>query len=217
MVTFLLFGLPIVAPEEAVSPLEGLDVFLTFFGIFAPIGVMILTQGAIVGEKESGTAAWILSKPVSRSAFILAKLIGNGFAFLIIMVIGQGAIAFIQVAIAGAILSPMNFIAAMGVNYLHLLFYLSLSLMLGTMFSTRGAVIGIPIAILIGQSLVESIIEAISPFLVLMLPKNLPAIANLVSIGEPLPPEWPVPVIGLSILSILNITIAIWRLKREEF
>ncbi len=30
-------------------------------GVFAPIGVLILAQGAVVGEKQSGTAAWLLS------------------------------------------------------------------------------------------------------------------------------------------------------------
>ncbi len=36
------------------------------------IGVVTTEQGAIVREKQLGTAAWVLSKPVSRSAFVLA-------------------------------------------------------------------------------------------------------------------------------------------------
>ncbi|MFX0052899.1 MAG: ABC transporter permease subunit, partial [Candidatus Hermodarchaeota archaeon] len=46
-------------------------------GMFPVINVVIVSQDVIIGEKETGTAAWILSKPVSRSAYILSKLIGN--------------------------------------------------------------------------------------------------------------------------------------------
>ena len=38
------------------------------------IAVVAKTQGAIIGEKQLGTAAWVLSKPASRRAFVLAKL-----------------------------------------------------------------------------------------------------------------------------------------------
>jgi ABC-type transport system involved in multi-copper enzyme maturation permease subunit len=57
------------------GPATGLQAFFAISPLFGPIGVAVLAQGAIVGEKQSGTAAWVLSKPVSRSAFILAKLL----------------------------------------------------------------------------------------------------------------------------------------------
>jgi ABC-type Na+ efflux pump permease subunit len=42
-------------------------------GWMAAFGVIILTQSDIVEEKLSGTAEWVLSSPLSRSAFILSK------------------------------------------------------------------------------------------------------------------------------------------------
>src|SRR5215212_1877758 len=52
-------------------------------GILATaIGVVTTAQGAIVREKQLGTAAWVLSKPVSRSAFILAKFIAYAVGFV---------------------------------------------------------------------------------------------------------------------------------------
>jgi ABC-2 type transport system permease protein len=54
------------APDE-------LDVFTLYsvMSMFAAIAVAIVMQEAIVGEKRSGTAAWVLSKPASRQAFML--------------------------------------------------------------------------------------------------------------------------------------------------
>ena len=84
-IAFLIWLVPVLDPGgETVSPSEGLEVFMVFLGFFGAIGVMVLTQGAIVGEKRSGTVAWILSNPVSRSAFILSKLIGNAMGILAI-------------------------------------------------------------------------------------------------------------------------------------
>jgi hypothetical protein len=41
----------------------------------------------------------------------------------------------------------------MGLNALHVLFYITLALILGSIFNSRGPVIGISIGILIGQDL----------------------------------------------------------------
>jgi ABC-2 type transport system permease protein len=46
--------------EEVVRTFPGLAV------ITIAIGVVVTVQGSIVGERELGTAAWVLSKPVSR-------------------------------------------------------------------------------------------------------------------------------------------------------
>ena len=40
-----------------------------FGGMFVAFGVMIIMQRVLVGEKRSGTAAWVLSKPVTRTGF----------------------------------------------------------------------------------------------------------------------------------------------------
>ena len=42
-----------------------------FGGLSVAVGVMIIMQRVIIGEKKSGTAAWILSKPVTRIAYVV--------------------------------------------------------------------------------------------------------------------------------------------------
>ena len=60
------------------------------------IGVIVTVQGAIVGEKELGTAAWVISKPVSRASFIVAKLVGHGVGFLVTALVVP-AVVFVKI------------------------------------------------------------------------------------------------------------------------
>jgi ABC-2 type transport system permease protein len=61
-------------PEGGVMAM-GLPVFFALAAQAAAMGAAILGMGAIIGEKQAGSAAWVLSKPLSRSAFVTAKLI----------------------------------------------------------------------------------------------------------------------------------------------
>ena len=75
----------------------GLTVFLKMAGIAIAIGVVVLAQDTLIGEKQSGTAAWVLSKPISRSAFILSKVISYSFGILMTMAVVQGGIAYLLI------------------------------------------------------------------------------------------------------------------------
>src|SRR5512135_286869 len=86
--------------------ITGLTLFFIMGGLALPIGVIIQAQDEIIEEKKLGTAAWILSKPVSRTAFILSKLIANALGTLIVMVVIQGVLAFTQLSIARGSLLP---------------------------------------------------------------------------------------------------------------
>jgi len=70
-----------------------------FIGIttwFTAIGVSIIAMGAIVGEKRSGVAAWILSAPVSRTAYFTSKLAVLGLFSVITMVVIPSIIVFAE-------------------------------------------------------------------------------------------------------------------------
>ena len=64
-------------PGSDLGPPSYVDVFFALMGSMTPFGVMVLTQSDIVGEKQSGTAEWVLSSPLSRDAFLLSKLLVN--------------------------------------------------------------------------------------------------------------------------------------------
>ena len=198
-----------------------LALYSMFAGLFPPIAVIIIMQDAIVGEKESGTAAWVLSKPVSRSSFVLSKLIANSVSMLITMALIPGIFAYIQISIAnGGILDPLDFLGGLSVISLNLLYYLVLTLMLGTLFNHRGPVIGIPLALAFGQQLIFGflpMLSLISPWTLIVPVSGLvdvPIAASLL-LGEE--PYSVIPLISVSVQIVLFIAIALWRFEREEF
>ncbi len=59
-----LWVVPVIDPAEAGDTLENLGIFIQVMTQFPIFGVIVITQGAVIGEKQSGTAAWIMSAPV---------------------------------------------------------------------------------------------------------------------------------------------------------
>jgi ABC-type transport system involved in multi-copper enzyme maturation permease subunit len=216
IVLLLLWIVPSVDQAKPPEAAEVLDVFIQFLSVFGVFGVMVHSQSLIVAEKRSGTAAWIMSNPISRSAFVLAKLIANGVAILSIIVVLQGLIAYFQFTLQGDMnLRPVEFFAALTLQGLHMVFYLTLALMLGTFFNNRGPVIGISIAILIGQDLISQIIAMKLPWLPTLMPMRLADMAAQVAQGGTLSSF--TPVITTLLMSVLFILLALWRFGREEF
>ena len=123
------------------------------------MGAAILGMGAIIGEKQSGSAAWVLSKPLSRSAFVSAKLVALTVGVVSVAIVLQGVVAFGQIAAVSRELPGLvPFTIGLGVLALHTMFYLTLVVMLGTFLNSRGAVVGIALGILFGQQLAGNLL-----------------------------------------------------------
>jgi len=210
---------PIVQPEEAGDAVENLGIFMQLMTWFPMFAVIVITQGAIISEKQSGTAAWILSAPVSRSGFILSKLIANTIGFLVTIILMQGLIAYVQISLSEGSLLPLGpYLANLGLLSLYLLFYLALTLMLGTFFNARGPVLGISIGVAIFSMLgMGGLFAGFIPWLVLVLPEALPTLVSALVQGESIPAIWPVPIIVISLYIVLFVALAIRRFNREEF
>ena len=92
-----------------------------FGGMFVAFGVMIIMQRVLVREKQAGTASWVLSKPVTRTAFVVSRLIVNSIAILVTSVIVPGLILYVTLGLFSDIgwLSPLGFIAGLLMVSLH--------------------------------------------------------------------------------------------------
>jgi ABC-2 type transport system permease protein len=219
LVNLILFFM-ILNGEEAGS--TGLAVtFTILLSVFATFGVCILMQGVLVGEKQSGTAAWVLSRPVSRPAFVLAKLIANTVGIAVTIVLVQGLIAYLIIYWgSGTALAPLRFLGGLGILLVHLFFYITFTLMLGAAFSRRGPVIAIPLVFLF----VQELLLGIFPVLVHVLPCTLsvppdsgeyPSLALALMTGtEPLTY---LPLATTLGASILFVAVALWIFQRIEF
>ena len=214
-----LWVVPVIDPAEAGDTMENLGIFIQLMSLFPVFAVIVITQGAVIGEKQSGTAAWIMSAPVSRSAFILAKLVANAIGFFVTIILVQGLVAYVQLSLSDG--SPLPFapyLAMLALLSLYLLFYLALTLMLGAYFGTREPVLGIAIAVAIASMLgLGNLFSSFLPWIVVLLPEAIPGILTLLVQGEPLPDVWPIPIILMSVYSLLFVALAIWRFNREEF
>jgi ABC-2 type transport system permease protein len=72
-------------PPTSSDALVGYTSNMAQFGVLIAI---LVAMGAVAKEIETGTAAMVLSKPVGRMAFILAKLSAEGVTFGMAMLLG---------------------------------------------------------------------------------------------------------------------------------
>ncbi|NIM93558.1 MAG: hypothetical protein GTO18_07585 [Anaerolineales bacterium] len=211
--------------EVEMSVRELINLYGLFGGLFTSVGVVIMMQGTIVGEKISGTAAWLFSKPLSIPAFLISKLVANAFGVAVTAILLPGIGAYLILSIGtGESLQILDFIAGIGILMLFSFYWLALTLMLGTFFNTRGPVIGIPLALLFGQQFVLGVMMTISPKIINFLPYPLVmpsqdelggSIVGNVIMGIS-PPSW-IPVISSMIAILIFIVVGIWRFRKEEF
>jgi ABC-2 type transport system permease protein len=212
--------LAILATEGVQDIMEASMFFTIFLGIGAPIGVCIIMQEALVGEKQTGTASWVLSKPVSRAAFLLSKLVSNTVGIAVTMVLVPGMVCYLLIATMGGETLPIpGFLAGLGVILVYAFFFITLTLMLGAIFDHRGPVIGIPLAFAFAQQWIPGFLPA-TAYLIpwpLMIPYNnsneLSTAATLMNGGDP--STW-LPVISTLAASLVFIVVSFVVFQRQE-
>ena len=219
----LLNGIATIIVFQATQPgdgtvsepsLEAVQTFLIMGASVIGIGVVTTVQSAIVGEKQSGTAAWVMSKPASRQAFILSKAAAHGVGFGVTAVL-LPAIVFIAEALwlFDLTLTVGTFLAGVGLVALNMLFYLALTLMLGTMFDSRGPITGLGIAVIFAGMFFKGMLP---PAVVNLTPWLTGDIAAGIALDMPLPDNWFVPVVATVIWTVFFMAVALWRFSREE-
>jgi ABC-2 type transport system permease protein len=194
------------------------DIVRTFFlmgAVVTAIGVITTLQGAIVGERQLGTAAWVMSKPVARPAFILAKAVAHAIGFGLTAAVVPALVFAIEAQLLISMsLAPAAYLAGVGLLVLGQLFYLALTLLLGAAVRSRGPIAGIGLAVVLGGLFFKGMLP---PALVMLLPWLLPEIGGMVTLGMPLPPNWFVPIIATGCAIVAMTAVAVWRFAREEF
>lgn len=221
-----MMGIMIIASAEAAKDgNEGppiLFMYGIFGGMFVAFGVMIIMQRVLVREKQHGTAAWVLSKPVTRTAFIVSRLVVNSIAILLTSVIVPGVILYITLGLFSDIgwLLPFGFAAGLSMYLLHTFYWIAFVLMMGTLLESSGGVIAVPMVLYFafwyGPSLIPPIVF-ISPLLLTFTPApdQFNSLAGSLMTGEPVI-SW-LPLISTAISCVAFIAVAIWRFNRQEF
>jgi len=179
---------------------------------FGALAAILASMGTVANEKERGTAALVLVKPVTRLAFLLSKLAAIGLLFGLA----------IGLAIAGAWLYTSYLFEPVpawpwaqmgGVIWLSTMVYASITFLGSVLMRSSLGAAGIGFFGLIVLSL-----ASIVPTLSTSLPAGLIAVAKAVALGTSRDPALdPARTIGISLAIVAVAFVLAWlRFRREE-
>lgn len=171
--------------------------------LFVVVAILALAS-LLVHERESGTLAWVASKPVSRSSIFAAKWIAaTAMLALVAVVVPLGITAALAVPMYG---SPEGLpLVAMGAGMIALLmFYAAVALTLGTIVKSTAAVAGITFAVF-ALPLFIGFIPVVMQFLPHSIIGWLTGLASGADVGFITPISWAVLTIGIGAYGIRRI------------
>jgi ABC-2 type transport system permease protein len=148
-------------------------------GQFGALVAVLLAMGSVATEKERGTAALILTKPASRGAFLLAKVVAIGTTLGISTAIAAAG-AWFYTLILFEPLALGGFLAAMVLQWLALVAYASITFLGSTLTRSALAAAGLGVAAFIVLGIL-GIVPAIGRYL----PTGLGTPARALALGQP--------------------------------
>ena len=127
-------------PEPTIADSAGQ--YLENVSQFGFILVIILGMAAVVGEKEKGTAAMILSKPLSRWAFVSSKLLAQSATYLAGLIVAALG-AFYYTLFLFESFPAGGFLLANFLLFVWLMVYVAVTLLGSTLGKSTGAAAGL--------------------------------------------------------------------------
>jgi ABC-type transport system involved in multi-copper enzyme maturation permease subunit len=227
LVSVMLFMLPGVAeatgdPSVAAAggPIPfamqmGRTVFFEMGTLALALGVIVLSQDLIVDEKQSGITEWLLTKPVARRSYVLAKLAAAALAVFALLIFLPALVSYLLLtARTGTPFPLIPFLSGVGIMVVHTFFYLTLTLMLGTLLSNRAPILGIALGSVIGGTLVGGLLRP----LLYVTPWVLAKVSSLVADNQPVPAGmlW-APLAASLLWSLIFIIVALVKFEKTEF
>lgn len=200
-------SIPVPIPTPTLrDAIDQLTKNLTQFGAVAAV---LLAMGSVAGEKESGTAAFVLAKPATRLAFLTAKF-GGLVTTLAAAVVASGVGAYLYTAILFATPSAPGFAAACLVLLLSLLVVAALTFLGSTLVRSSIPAAGVGLAAIVVGATVASIPHAgrFSPF-------GLGAFANDLGAGLT-PSDWGWPIVVNAGIVVAALAASWLAFRRQE-
>ncbi|MCL2679378.1 MAG: ABC transporter permease [Dehalococcoidia bacterium] len=196
---------------EMLPPTSG-QALAEYAGTMSQVGVLVavlMAMGAVAREVESGTAVLVLSKPVGRLAFIIAKLTAGSFNFMVAVALG-GLACFGYTFILFGDAAAMGFLWQNLLLWLFLVFCMSVTLFFSSLMKNSLAAGGLAVGVIILLSAVS-----VLPWVGRVLPGTLISWGNRLAMGIPGQSEWWA-VTGALGLSALCVWLTWVTLRRKE-
>ncbi len=139
-------------PEPTI--LDSFSQYVKNVSQFGVIVVIVLTMGVMAQETERGTASMLLTKPINRSAVVLAKWTAGVISLVAGLALAAAAFTFYTLVLFGSF-SAFEFLALNVMLAVFMVFYLSLALLASTLAHTQamaaaGAFGGLVLVLAIG-------------------------------------------------------------------
>ena len=177
-------GLTIILPPATWA--DAYSQFLKNMSQIALLVVAIAGAGAVSGERAAGTAILTLTKPVSRTAFVAAKVLSQSLLIVASASLGSAICAAVTAAIFGP--APVSrLVLAVILWVVQALLLVGVVTLFSAWFTARGAAAGAGIGFLY-LGLLVSLWPAATRYSFVGL---IPAAGKVLS-GQPVDPFWPV-------------------------
>jgi ABC-2 type transport system permease protein len=187
---------------------DAVDQLAKNLGQFGGLIAVLLAMGAVAAEKERGTAALLLTKPISRAAFLVAKLMAIGLTLAVSVAIASAGAWFYTLVLFAPL--PLPGVAAGAVlQWLTLMAWASITFVGSTLTrsSLAAAGLGIVAFIVVG-------ILGVVPNVGRFLPTGLGGPGRALALGIP-GPDPVVPVVATIVL-IGAAGLAAWLAFRRQ-
>ncbi len=136
-------------------------IWITLISIFSAMGVM-------VRERESGTLAWSLSKPLSRSAVLAAKWLGTTLMVWLLGIVLQGGVLAVIEALHGPALPNLGGVLMAYVGaFCAIGFWVLLCLLLSCLLKETAGVGAGALLVSVAPLLLDNLPLALQPLLTL--------------------------------------------------
>jgi len=172
-----MIALILALPPDLIEGMEAmylvsLGASYSILALLMVIFIPILLQGTVIDDKVSGTAAWILSKPVSKKAYLLSKLTASILSIVVVSVVINGAITYGVFSAFGYTLNIPGFVMNLGLTSIVVVYFICLTIMLGTFTTSRGKVLAVAVVWGLGAQLIARYF----PLILFLIPYSLPVL-----------------------------------------
>lgn len=171
-------GGPIEVKLPTPTAKDAVDQLLKNLGQFGPLAAILLAMGSVATEKERGTAAFVLVKPLGRLQFLTAKFLG------VAVTLGLGVIAlalagYFYTAVLFEALPIGGYLVGCFLGWLVILVFAAVTLLGSTVVGSAIAAGGLGLAAWLGLGLV-AVIPQVGDYL----PTTLFSAARSLTLGD---------------------------------
>lgn len=207
--------LKMVPGAEAVSGMiptptmmDAVGQFIKNINQFGILLALLLTMGAVAVEKDHGTAAMLLVKPLPRPAFLLAKFAALILMFGVVLLVAALGAYYYTLVLFGA---PDfgAWMAATGLMWVQIVVYIALTLLFSTLFRSQAAAAGLGFGVVLVFAILSSL-RGLAPYI----PDRLLAWGGSLFTPAPLS-AWPAMGVSLGII-LLSLAAAVAAFQRQE-